>query len=378
MSKFNHPLMENNINTSDVNVVINFLKKNKKRVFTQSTQVTKFENSWSNWLGVKYSVFVNSGSSANLVAFMSLTSSKHKDKSINKGDEVITVAAGFPTTINPIIQFGAIPVFIDIDIPTFNINCDRIESAITNKTKAILAVNLYGQSAELTKLKSICTKYNLYLIEDNAQSQGAKCDNKLTGSFGDINATSFYPGKNIGAFGDGGAITTDNFELLNKIITLRNYGSKTKYFNDVIGYNSRLDELQAAILSIKLKYLDLENEHRVQIACKYNILLSNVGDLVLPKIAENCTSVYHIYSIRTKKRDDLQNYLNSQDISTMIHYPLPPHLQKAYTHLGYKKDDFPIAEEIANTSLSLPIGPHLSVIETEYICEKIKHFFNKQ
>jgi dTDP-4-amino-4,6-dideoxygalactose transaminase len=166
--------------------------------------------------------------------------------------------------------------------------------------------------------------------------------------------------------------------LYNKIKTLRNYGSNIKYYNETIGYNSRLDELQAAILNIKLKYLDLENEHRVKIASKYNVLLLGVGDLVLPKLAENCTSVYHIYSIRSKKRDDLQNYLNSQDISTMIHYPLPPHLQKAYTHLGYKKGDFPIAEEIADTSLSIPIGPHLSFDETEYICEKIKHFFNKQ
>ena len=338
--------------------------------FIIGKKLKKFEEEYAEFTQTKYCIGVANGLDALILSLKALE--------IGIEDEVIVPSNTYIASWLAITHAGATIKPVEPKIDTYNINCELVEAAITNKTKAILAVNLYGQSAELNKLKAICTKYNLYLIEDNAQSQGAKCDNKLTGSFGDINATSFYPGKNIGAFGDGGAITTDNFELLNKIITLRNYGSKIKYFNDVIGYNSRLDELQAAILSVKLKYLDLENEHRVQMACKYNILLSSVGDLVLPKIAENCTSVYHIYSIRTKKRDDLQKYLNSQDISTMIHYPLPPHLQKAYIDLGYKKGDFPIAEEIANTSLSLPIGPHLSVDETEYICEKIKHFFNKQ
>jgi dTDP-4-amino-4,6-dideoxygalactose transaminase len=329
-----------------------------------------FENNYAKFSTTKYALGVANGLDALILSLIALE--------IGAGDEVIVPSNTYIASWLAITHTGATIRPVEPRIDTYNINCDLIEAAINKKTKAIMAVNLYGQSSELTKLKAICTKYNLYLIEDNAQSQGAKCDNKLTGSFGDINATSFYPGKNIGAFGDGGAITTDNFELLNKIISLRNYGSKIKYFNDKIGYNSRLDELQAAILSIKLKYLDLENVHRVQIASKYNSLLSGVGDLVLPKIAKNCTSVYHIYSIRTKKRDDLQDFLTSQEISTMIHYPLPPHLQKAYTHLGYKKGDFPIAEEIAETSLSLPIGPHLSVDETEYICEKIKYFFNKQ
>ena len=338
--------------------------------FIIGKRLKTFEEEYASYSNTKFAVGVANGLDALILSLIALD--------IGVGDEVIVPSNTYIASWLAITHAGATIKPVEPRIDTYNINCELVEAAITNKTKAILAVNLYGQSSELTKLKAICAKYNLYLIEDNAQSQGAKCDNKLTGSYGDINATSFYPGKNIGAFGDGGAITTDNFELLNKIIALRNYGSKIKYFNDVIGYNSRLDELQAAVLSIKLKYLDIENEHRVQIACKYKALLSGVGDIVLPKIAENCTSVYHIYSIRTNKRDDLQSYLNSQDISTMIHYPLPPHLQKAYTNLGYKKGDFPIAEEIADTSLSLPIGPHLSVDETEYICEKIKHFFNKQ
>ena len=329
-----------------------------------------FENNYANFSTTKYALGVANGLDALILSLIALE--------IGAGDEVIVPSNTYIASWLAITHTGATIRPVEPRIDTYNINCDLIEAAINKKTKAIMAVNLYGQASELTKLKAICTKYNLYLIEDNAQSQGAKCDNKMTGSFGDINATSFYPGKNIGAFGDGGAITTDNFELSNKILTLRNYGSKIKYFNDVIGYNSRLDELQAAILSIKLKYLDIENQHRVKIAHLYNNLLTGIGDLVLPMIAENCTSVYHIYLIRTRKRDELQDYLSSENISTMIHYPLPPHLQKAYLDLGYLKGDFPIAEEIANTCLSLPIGPHLSVIETEYICEKIKDFFNKQ
>ena len=338
--------------------------------FIIGKRLKKFEEEYANYSQTKYAVGLANGLDALILSLIALN--------IGAGDEVIVPSNTYIASWLAITHAGATIRPVEPRIDTYNINCELVEAAINNKTKAILAVNLYGQSSELTKLKTICKKYNLYLIEDNAQSQGAKCDNNLTGSFGDINATSFYPGKNIGAFGDAGAITTDNFELLNKIVTLRNYGSKVKYFNEVIGYNSRLDELQAAILSIKLKYLDLENQHRVKIAHLYNNLLTGIGDLVLPMIAENCTSVYHIYLIRTRKRNELQDYLSSENISTMIHYPLPPHLQKAYLNLGYSKGNFPIAEEIANTSLSLPIGPHLSVIETEYICEKIKHFFNKQ
>lgn len=338
--------------------------------FIIGKRLKTFEEEYAIFSQTKYSVGLANGLDALILSLIALD--------IGVGDEVIVPSNTYIASWLAITHSGATIRPVEPRIDTYNINCELVEAAINNKTKAIMAVNLYGQSSELTKLKAICTKYNLYLIEDNAQSQGAKCDNKLTGSFGDINATSFYPGKNIGAFGDGGAITTDNFELLNKILALRNYGSKIKYFNDVIGYNSRLDELQAAILSIKLKYLDIENQHRVRIAHLYNNLLAGIGDIVLPIIAENCTSVYHIYLIRTEKRSELQEYLSSENILTMIHYPLPPHLQKAYIDLGYIKGDFPIAEEIANTCLSLPIGPHLSVQETEYICEKIKHFFNKQ
>ena len=338
--------------------------------FIIGEKLKKFEESYANYSNTKFAVGVANGLDALILSLKALN--------IGVGDEVIVPSNTYIASWLAVTHVGATIRPVEPRIDTYNIDCELIENNINKKTKAILAVNLYGQSAELFKLKTICSKYNIYLIEDNAQSQGAKCYNKPTGSYGHINATSFYPGKNIGAFGDAGAITTDNSDLVDKILTLRNYGSKIKYFNDVIGYNSRLDEIQAAVLGIKLKYVDLENEHRVQIASTYKDLLTGIEDLVLPKIAENCTSVYHIYSIRTKKRDELQNYLNSQDISTMIHYPLPPHLQKAYTHLGYIKGDFPIAEEIADTTLSLPIGPHLSIDETEYISSKIKQFFNNK
>jgi dTDP-4-amino-4,6-dideoxygalactose transaminase len=335
--------------------------------YTLGENLKIFENLYANFSNTKYSLGVANGLDALILSLKALD--------IGPGDEVIVPSNTYIASWLAITHVGATIRPVEPRIDTYNINCDKIESEINKNTKAILAVNLYGQSAELNKLSLICKNYNLFLIEDNAQSQGAKCVDLPTGSFGDINATSFYPGKNLGAFGDAGAITTNDSQLVDKILKFRNYGSKIKYFNDVIGYNSRLDEIQAAILNIKLKYLHLENMHRVDLANKYNDILLGVGDIIIPFIAENCTSVYHIYSIRTNKRNDLQDFLTSQNISTMIHYPLPPHMQKAYAQLGYKNGDFPIAEEIANTSLSLPIGPHITIDDVEYICNKIRLFF---
>jgi len=331
-------------------------------------KLNRFEKDFAKYSETKFAVGLANGLDALILSLKSLD--------IGIGDEVIVPSNTYIASWLAITHVGATIRPVEPRIDSYNIDCNLVESAINKKTKAIMAVNLYGQAAELSKLNDICNRNNLYLIEDNAQSQGAKCHNKPTGSYGIINATSFYPGKNIGAFGDGGAVTTDDIELYNKIKTLRNYGSNIKYFNEVIGYNSRLDELQAAILNIKLKYLENENQFRIKIADVYNDLLFNIGDLVLPTLAENCTSVYHIFIVRTNMRNNLQGFLNSENISTMIHYPLPPHLQKAYAYLGYKKNDFPISEEIANTCLSLPIGPHLSIDEAEYVCKKIKYFFN--
>jgi dTDP-4-amino-4,6-dideoxygalactose transaminase len=223
----------------------------------------------------------------------------------------------------------------------------------------------------------IANKYSLFVIEDNAQAQGATCKGRFTGSWGHINATSFYPGKNLGALGDGGAINTNDNKLANKVQALRNYGSKKKYHNDIVGFNSRLDEVQACWLRIKLKHLNNDNDKRNRIADLYISQLKDIKEITLPHISINCTHVFHLFVIRIEKRDELYEFLKSKNIETLIHYPIPPHLQKAYEDLKFKKGDFPIAEELASTSLSLPIYPGLHKDKVEYICNCIKMFTTK-
>ena len=312
-------------------------------------QVKKFEEEYSLFNKVKYCVGVSNGLDALHIALRAL--------GIHKGDEVIVPSNTYIATALAVSYVGATPVFVEPDINTYNIDASKIEAAMTSKTKAILPVHLYGQSCEMKSIMFIAKKYNLFVIEDNAQSHGASYNGKLTGSWGNINGTSFYPGKNLGALGDAGAITTNDMELAGKASVLRNYGSQKKYYNEVVGYNMRLDECQAGFLSIKLKYLKEWTEQRQEIAGWYNDALKNVSNLILPAIAKNATHVYHLYVVRTKFRNDLQKYLTDNGIGTLIHYPIPPHLQKAYHKLGFKAGDFPIAEEIANTCLSLPIWP---------------------
>jgi dTDP-4-amino-4,6-dideoxygalactose transaminase len=240
---------------------------------------------------------------------------------------------------------------------SYNINPELIPQAITKKTKAIMPVHLYGQACEMDVIMEIAKAHNLYVVEDNAQAHLSSFKGQLTGSFGDVNGTSFYPGKNLGALGDAGAVTTNNEELANRIKILRNYGSAVKYYNEEIGYNNRLDELQAAFLRVKLNYLQEWTNQRKEIAQWYNEALQHKNDLVLPYVHESADHVYHLYVVRTSDREKLQLELTEKGIQTMIHYPVPPHLQKAYKHLGYKLGDFPIAEEIANTCLSLPVWP---------------------
>jgi dTDP-4-amino-4,6-dideoxygalactose transaminase len=227
----------------------------------------------------------------------------------------------------------------------------------------------------MDKIMALANQYKLAVVEDNAQAQGALCNGKLAGSFGYLNATSFYPGKNLGALGDAGAITSNDESLIKQIKVLRNYGSQVKYYNEVKGVNSRLDELQAALLNVKLKYLPADTEERQRLAKIYDEHLAGIEGLTLPQNADNCTSVYHIYQIRTEKRDDLQKYLTEQGIGTVIHYPVPPHLQKAYKELNYQKGDFPIAEKIANETLSIPLYPGMTEEQQTFIVEKIKTYF---
>ncbi|MDW8465856.1 MAG: DegT/DnrJ/EryC1/StrS family aminotransferase [Chloroherpetonaceae bacterium] len=329
-------------------------------------EVANFEAEYAKWNQVRFCVGVASGLDALHLSLRAL--------GIGKGDEVIVPSNTYIATVLAVSFVGATPVFVEPRLDTYNIDPERIEEAITPRTKAIMPVHLYGQACEMDRIMDIAKKYGLYVVEDNAQAHGATYNGKLTGSFGIVNGTSFYPGKNLGALGDAGAITTDDEALYRKCQTLRNYGSQKKYYNEIIGYNSRLDELQAAFLSVKLKYLEKWTEERRRIASWYNEALRDVEEIVLPKVAPNATSVWHLYVIRTRRRDELQAHLQRNGIGTLIHYPVPPHLQEAYRHLGYKRGDFPIAEEIADTALSLPLFVGMSESDVNYVGDICKKF----
>ena len=335
--------------------------------FVLGDAVKEFERSYAKFNEVNYAVGVSNGLDALHIALKTLN--------IGPGDEVIIPSNTYIATALACSYVGAVPVFVEPDINTYNIDKNKIEAAITSKTKAIMPVHLYGQCCEMETIMAIAKKHNLFVIEDNAQSQGASYNGKLAGSWGNINGTSFYPGKNLGALGDAGAVTTNDEELAKKASILRNYGSDKKYYNDVIGFNMRLDELQATFLSIKLKSLQGWIAQRQEIAGWYNEALKNVKGIVIPEVAKGSTHVYHLYVIRTEKRDALQKHLSEKGIGTLIHYPIPPHLQQAYSHLGLQKGDFPIAEKIADTSLSLPLWPGITYEEILYICQQIQSPF---
>lgn len=337
--------------------------------FILGDKVESFEKSYSGFNNVDYTIGVSNGLDALILALKAL--------GIKHGDEVIVPSNTFIATVNAVTLVGAKPVFVEPRVDTCNINPELIRQAITDKTKAIMPVHLYGQACEMDAIISIANEFGLKVIEDNAQAQGATSNNKVTGSWGDINATSFYPGKNLGALGDAGAITTNNPELAEIVKSLRNYGSSKKYYNDYVGHNMRLDELQASFLEIKLRELSKWNVERNRIAYFYTEKLKGTGDLILPAVAENSTHVYHLYVIRTSRRDELQAFLQEKGVSTLIHYPVPPHLQVCYKKLGYKKGDFPIAEEMADTVLSLPIWIGMSSDQLEYVVDQIKLFFEK-
>ncbi len=336
--------------------------------FVQGKELESFEKEYADYNKVNSCIGVSNGLDALHLALRAL--------GIGAGDEVIVPSNTYIATLLAVSYVGASPVLVEPRLGTYNLNPEGIGAAITNKTKAIMPVHLYGQACEMSAIHQIANKYNLYIVEDNAQAQGATYIGKMTGSWGIVSGTSFYPGKNLGALGDAGAITTNDIEISRKIKMLRNYGSEKKYINEVIGYNMRLDEIQAAFLRVKLRKLSEWTNERKQIASWYNAELNGLGDLVLPEIAEGATHVYHLYVVRTKKRDALQQYLTDHGVGTLIHYPIPPHLQGAYLSLGYKKGDFPIAEEIANSCLSLPIWPGITEIDIRYIIGKIKSFFN--
>jgi len=327
-----------------------------------------FEAEYAAFNNVSFCLGVGSGFDALSIALRACD--------IMPGDEVIVPAHTYIATWLAISSAGAKIIPIDADPTTLLIDVQKIETAITKKTKVILPVHLYGQSCNMTALEKIANHHSLRIIEDNAQAHGAMWNGRLTGSFGYINATSFYPTKNLGALGDGGAVTTNSSSIARFVSQYRNYGFEQKNVCAHEGINSRLDELQAAVLSIKLRHLKTWNDQRRHLASTYIDRLNGVGDLKLPAQAEEAYHVYHLFVIRSGHRDKLKDYLTSFQIETMVHYPLPPHLQKAYASLGFEKGDFPLTEEIANTALSLPLWPGMSDEQVQFICDKIIAFYS--
>lgn len=333
--------------------------------FIQGKEYDNFEKEFAEYCGTKYCIGVGTGMDA---IYLSL-----KALDIGEGDEVIVPSHTFIATALAVIYAGATPVFCEVDINSYNINYQNIEKYITAKTKAIIAVHLYGQMAEMDSICEIAKKHNIYVIEDSAQSHGATYKGKKAGSFGITAAFSFYPGKNLGALGDGGAVVTNNKDIADKIHALGCYGSETKYHHDYKGINSRLDEMQAAFLRVKLRHLDLWTLERQKIAHKYLKGINN-PKIILPNITDNCTHVWHLFVIRTEKRDELQQYLKNKGIGTLVHYPIPMHLQKSFTDLGYKKGDLSIAEEVSSTVLTLPLYIGMKDEEIKYIIDIINKF----
>ncbi len=335
--------------------------------FILGEECERFEKEFAKFCRVKYAIGVGSGLSALELSMRALD--------IGPGDEVITPANSFIASSSSISFTGAKPVLVDCYENTFNIDVEKCEKAITKKTKAIMPVHLFGQVANMEKVLKLAKKYKLNVIEDACQAHGASFKNKMAGSFGDVAAFSFYPGKNLGAFGDGGIVVTSNKKIAEVIKMLRNYGQREKYIHLTLGENSRLDNIQAAILRVKLKILSKWNRKRVENAKLYNKLLKGLP-LVLPKIRSNYNHVFHLYVVRIKERDKLAKFLAGKGISTQMHYPIPIHLQPAYRELGYKMGDFPIAEKLASEILSLPMFPELTNSEIKYICSQIKAFFH--
>ncbi|WP_460678614.1 DegT/DnrJ/EryC1/StrS family aminotransferase [Mucilaginibacter koreensis] len=337
-----------------------------QRRYILGPTVERFEQEYAAFNRVNACVGISNGLDALHIALRAV--------GVTTGDEVIVPSNTYIATALAVSYTGATPVFVEPDMQTYNITAAGIEAAITPKTKAIMPVHLYGQCCEMEAIMALAEKHNLYVIEDNAQAQGASYNGKLTGSWGHINGTSFYPGKNLGALGDAGAVTTNNAELAKQAATLRNYGSQQKYHNEVIGYNMRLDECQAAFLSVKLKYLPLWTAQRQQIAAWYNEALQGIAGLTLPVIAPGATHVYHLYVVRLQERDALQKHLANANINCLIHYPIPPHLQGAYADLGFSKGSFPVAEEIADTCLSLPLWPGMQQSDVKLVADEIRAF----
>ncbi|MBP3584473.1 MAG: DegT/DnrJ/EryC1/StrS family aminotransferase [Peptococcaceae bacterium] len=327
-------------------------------------EVAEFEKEFAAYCGAKYCVGLASGLDALWIAFRVL--------GIGEGDEVIVQGNTYIASVMGITINGATPVFVEPDA-FYNIDVTKIEEKITERTKAILVVHLYGQASNMTEIMRLAEKYNLRVVEDCAQSHGAKWNGKMTGTFGDVGCFSFYPSKNLGAFGDGGAVVINDEVLDKKFRVFRNYGSEKRYHNMIIGANSRLDEMQAALLRVRLSHLDEINAERADIAAAYTAAINN-EKVLLPQIRTGASSVFHQYVVRTDDRDKFMNYLQDRGIGTIIHYPIPPHLAEAYQYLGYEKGAYPITEVYADTVLSLPMYTGMTQEEIKYVIDVINEY----
>lgn len=332
--------------------------------YVLGNEVKSFEEEFAAYTNSKYCVGLASGLDALWMAFRIL--------GIGTGDEVIVQGNTYIASVMGITMNGATPVFVEPD-EYYNIDASKIEEKITDKTKAVLVVHLYGQASEMDKITAIAKKHNLKIVEDCAQSHGADFDGKRTGTFGDIGCFSFYPSKNLGAFGDAGAIVTDDEKIAEDFRIYRNYGSEKRYYNKVVGANSRLDEIQAGLLRVRLSHMQELTGEKTAIADRYSRELHN-SKIELPKVRDKATAIWHQYVIRTDRRDELIEYLNEREIGTIIHYPIPPHLSEAYGYLGYGEGAFPITENYAKTVLSIPMYNGMTREEQTYVIDAINGF----
>ncbi len=339
----------------------------EQQAFIRGSLVENFESRFASFCSTRYCRGVGNGTDAIMLSLMAL--------GVKPGDEVILPVNTFIATAEPIALLGAKPVFVDCQKETYLIDVSAVQQAITDRSKGIIAVDLYGQCPDYDALREICDENGLFLIEDAAQAHGAFYKGRRAGSLGDVACFSFYPGKNLGAYGDGGAITTDDQRLMERISLLSDHGSPQKYIHKIIGTNSRLDAMQAAVLDVKLNYIDKWNQKRRDLAAIYDDALAYIDHIYTPKQAPHCTHVYHLYVIRANRRDELMEFLKDNGIFCGIHYPYPLHLSEAFSYLGYQEDDFPVASCYARRLLSLPIYPELTNEQQLYVIEKIRQFY---
>lgn len=330
-------------------------------------ELEAFESEYAASVGARYCIGVANGLEAMQLVLMAL--------GVGPGDEVIVPSHGYIATWLAVTHVGAKPVPCEPDPQTYNIDPARIAAALTPRTKVILPIHLYGQPADMAAINALAEQHGLFVLEDAAQSHGAQCHGRQAGALGHAAGVSFYPSKNLGALADAGAVTTNDAALADKLRHLRNYGSKVRYQNEYLGLNSRLSELQAAFLRAKLPRLAEWNQRRVGLAARYRAQLRGAGDVIVPFVPAWAEPVWHLFVIRTRRRDALQKHLAAAGVGTQVHYPVPPHLSRAYALAGGKRGDFPLAEQLADEVLSLPIGPHVTSAQVDYVCEALRGYF---